>query len=292
MKKFIYLLSMMAILIVGEQNCAAEVKSFHAESSYLMDRGEPIRTAQDTVFNDAVRKISESANVFIDSLSLSRDSELELDRVEIFTAAILRIRQKVFDKEIQSDGGLKIIVKVDAELDTDNAAELLNELREAKNSAKGYEEVLKDYTERKKNFDTVYGEYLGSYQKRIMRKIRDGCKLQSDGKLDEALKLYNEAIEESIANKAEFSLAYIKRGVVYAMQNRTDLTKADFEKALALNDDEDGMHLVKAVLNFMRGEREGVAKECRAFLKGADIIYYDAEITAALNMIIYLGEVD
>ena len=42
------------------------------------------------------------------------------------------------------DGGLKIIVSVDAELDTDNAAELLNELREARNSSQNYEKVLKD----------------------------------------------------------------------------------------------------------------------------------------------------
>ena len=220
MKRFICLMSVLAVLIVGSQNCAAEVKTFSAESSYVMNKGEPIKIAQETVFNDAIRKISESANVFIESLSLSRDSELELDRVESFTAAVLRIKSKSFLKELTSDGGLKITVKVDAELDTDDAAEILNELREAKNSSRNYEEVLKDYTERKKNFDTVYGEYLGSYQKRIMRTIRDGCKFQSDGKLDEALKLYDAAIAESVANDAELSLAYIKRGHVYTMQKK------------------------------------------------------------------------
>ncbi len=63
MKRFLCLLSALAILIVGEQICAAEVKSFSAESSCVMNKGEPIKIAQETVFNDAIRKISESANV-------------------------------------------------------------------------------------------------------------------------------------------------------------------------------------------------------------------------------------
>ena len=168
-----------------------------------MDKSEPIKIAQETVFNEAVRKISEETSVDINRLSVSRDSELEFDRVENFTAAVLRIKSKTFGKEFTDDGGLKITVTVDAEINTDNAAELLNELREAKKSAKGYEEVLKNYTERKNNFNTVYGEYLGSYKKRIMRTIRDGCKLEMEGKLDEALKLYDAAITESVANDAE-----------------------------------------------------------------------------------------
>ncbi len=290
MKKFLYLLSVLAVLIVGEQNCAAEVKTFHAESSYLMDKSEPIKIAQETVFNDAIRKISESANVFIESLSLSRDSELELDRVESFTAAVLRIKSKSFVKELTSDGGLKITVKVDAELDTDDAAEILNELREAKNSSRNYEEVLKDYTERKKNFDTVYGEYLGSYQKRIMRTIRDGCKFQSDDKLDEALKLYDAAIEESIANDAELSLAYIKRGHVYNLQGKKNLAAADFEKALALNNDAVGIHFIKAVMLDEKKNNLQAAQEYRAFVKDADIVYYDTEIISALDRIVELEE--
>lgn len=290
MKRFICLLSVLTILLVGGQICAAEVKNFSAESSYVMDKGEPIKIAQETVFNDAIRKISESANVFIDSLSLSRDSEIELARVESFTAAVLRIKSKSFVKELTSDGGLKITVKVDAELDTDDAAEILNELREAKNSSRNYEEVLKDYTERKKNFDTVYGEYLGSYQKRIMRKIRDGCKLQRDGKLDEALKLYDAAIAESVANDAELSLAYIKRGVVYIMQNQVELAIKDFERALELDNDAVGIHLLKAFVGEGDGDKAQAAQEYRAFVKDADIVYYDMEIISALDRIVELEE--
>ena len=290
MKKIIRLLAALAMLNWGGQVCSAEVKTFHAESSYLMDKSEPIKIAQETAFNEAVRKISEEANVAINSLSVSRDSELELDRVESFTAAVLRVKAKNFGKEFTADGGLKITVAVDAELDTDNAAELLNELRAAKKSAKGYEKVLKDYTERKKNFDTIYGEYLSSYQKRIMRTIRDGCKLEMEGKLDEALKLYDVAIAESVANDAELSLAYIKRGFVYAMQNKSELMVADFEKALSLNNDAIGIHYVKAVMAQARGEKAKAAQEYRTFVKDADIVYYDVEIISTLNKIVELEE--
>ena len=289
MRKFICLLATIALLNVGGQ-CSAEVKTFHAENSYLMDRSEPIRDAQDKVFKEAVRKISEEAGIVIEGLSRAENYQLDFDRVETFTAAVLRIKSKTFDKELVNGGGLKIIVKVDAELDTDDAAEILNELREARNSSKNYEEVLKDYTERKKNFDTVYGEYLGSYQKRIMRKIRDGCKFQNDGKLDAALKFYDEAIAEATANDAEISLAYIKRGHVYNLQGKKNLAAADFEKALALNNDAIGIHYAKAALFEERGDKIQAAKEYRIFIKDADIIYYDTEITDALDRVVELEE--
>ena len=290
MRKVIFLLTALAAFSFGGQSVSAEVKTFHAENSYLMDKGEPIKDAQDYVFKDAVRNISEQAGVVVKALSQSKDSELELDRVETFTAAVLRIRAKTFGKELTGDGGLKITVAVDAELDTDNAAELLNELREAKKSAKGYEEVLKDYTKRKNQFDTVYGEYLGSYQKRIMRTIRDGCKLQRDGKLNEALKLYDAAIAESVANDAELSLAHVKRGYVYAMLDKGDLALEDFKRALVLNNDEVGIHFVKAIMADADGNNSQAAQEYRAFVKDADIIYYDTEIIEALDRIVELEE--
>lgn len=290
MRKVIFLLTALAAFSFGGQSVSAEVKTFHAENSYLMDKGEPIKDAQDYVFKDAVRNISEQAGVVVKALSQSKDSELELDRVETFTAAVLRIRAKTFGKELTGDGGLKITVAVDAELDTDNAAELLNELREAKKSAKGYEEVLKDYTKRKNQFDTVYGEYLGSYQKRIMRTIRDGCKLQSNGKLNEALKLYDAAIAESVANDAELSLAHVKRGYVYAMLDKGDLALEDFKRALVLNNDEVGIHFVKAIMADADGKNSQAAQEYRAFVKDADIIYYDVEIIFALDRIVELKE--
>lgn len=285
--KYISLLAAFVMLIFGGQ-CSAEVKTFHAESSYLMNRGEPIKIAQETVFNDAVKKISEAANVIVESLSESKDSALELDRVETFTAAVLHIKSKTFGKKFTPDGGLTITVAVDAELDTDDAAEILNELRQAKASSKNYDTVLKEYTERKNNFDTVYGEWLGSYQKRIMRTIREGCKLQSDGKLDAALKLYDAAIAEATANDAELSLAYIKRGVIYAAQNKIELAMADFERAAILDNDPAGIHLIRAIAFEASDDKIQAAQEYRAFVTAADIVYYDTEITAVLDRIVEL----
>lgn len=290
MKKFICLLAALAALNFGGQTASAEVKNFHAESFYQMNRGEPIKDAQDKVFKDAIRMISEEAGVVVESLSKSKNSQLEVDRMESFTATVLRVKSKTFGKELTSDGGLTITVAVDAELDTDNAVELLNELREARNSSKNYEEVLKDYTERKKNFDTVYGEYLGSYKKRIMRTIREGCKLEMDGKFDEALKLYDAAISESVANDVEISLAYIKRGNVYRTQGKNNLAAADFEKALALNNDATGVHFVKAIMAEADGNESLAAQEYHTFVKDADIVYYDVEIIAALDRIVALEE--
>lgn len=289
MKIFVYLLMTFVALSFGGQ-CSAEIKTFHAESSYVMERSEPIKDAQDFVFKEAIRTISEKAGLVIKSLSIIRDNELELDRLETLTAAVLRVKSKTFGKEFDADGSLTITVAVDAEIDTDDAAEILNELRKAHNSSQNYEEVFKDYTERKKNFDTVYSEYLGSYQKRIMRKIRDAAKLQNDGKLDEALKLYDEAIAASVSEGAELTVAYVKRGHVYNLQGKANLATADFEKAIALNNDAVGVHYAKAILLDGRGDKVQVVQEYRAFVKDADIAYYDMEITDAVNRIVELEE--
>lgn len=288
MRKFIFLMTALVALSFG--TCRAEVKTFHAESSYVMDRGESIKDAQDTAFKEAVKMMSEEACVIVKSSGAMKDNELTAEEIETITAAVLRIKAKTFGKKFTDEGNLEISVAVDAEINTDAAAELLNELRKAGNSYKNYEEVLKDYTEHKKNFDTVYSEYLSSSQKRIMRTIRDGCKLQLDGKLDEALKLYDAVIAEAVANDAELSLAYIKRGNVYNLQGKGNLATADFQKALALNNDAVGVHFVKAVIAEASGDKVQAAQEYRAFVKDADIVYYDAEIIFALDKIVALEE--
>ena len=174
MKKIICILSIFAALTVCDNMASAEITSFHKETVYHMDRGEPIIEAQEKAFKDAIRLISEDAGKIIESLSQVKDGQMATDRLEVFTAAVLHVKAKHFDKTIESNGELSITASVDAELDTDDAAELLNEIREARNSDKNYEAVLKAYTERKNFFDTVYGEYLDSYKKRILKIIQAG----------------------------------------------------------------------------------------------------------------------
>ena len=271
---------------------SAEVQSFHGESVYTMNNGEPIKKAQEKVFNQAIRSISEQAGMYIESRSKLENGNLKKDEMEATTAAVLKVKFKKYGKEYDANGLLKIFVSVDAEMDTDNVEEILKELIEAKKSSKNYEEVLTDYTIRQNQFDTVYGDYINSFQKRVMQKLRDGCKLQNDGKIDEALKFYNEVINETISARAEISRVYIKRGHVYNIQGKNDLASADFEKAITLNNDSVGMHYAKAVLLEKRGNTAEAAVEYREFVKDADIIYYDMEITDALDRIVEIEEVN
>ena len=286
MKKFIILL--ITLLAVNLQTVSAEIQTYHGEGVYVMDKSEPIRKAQDTAFNKAIRTISENVSTYVKSRSEAEFNSLTSDNIEMFAAAVLKVKSKKFDKQMANDATLTITAKVDVEMDTDNVNELLNEIIEARKSSKNYEEVLTDYTKRKNQFDTVYGEYIQSYKKRIMQKLRDGCKLQSDGKLDEALKIYDEIIDEMQSNGAEFSRVYIKRAMIDIYKKNYELLLKDLEKASALNNDEAGMHFVKA-FKFDAGKNPiQAAKEYRAFVKEADIIYYDVEITEALIRILEL----
>ena len=49
MWKFITIFIISFVLCFGEQ-CSAQVKTFHAESFYVMNRGESIKVAQEKVF--------------------------------------------------------------------------------------------------------------------------------------------------------------------------------------------------------------------------------------------------
>ena len=264
-------------------NVSAEVKTFHEENEYIMEKSEPIKKAQDKAFQKTVRQISESVGYYLESDSSLKNAKLTEDRMELFTAAILKIKSKIFNKEILSDGNLKIIASVDAEVDTDNVKEILNELAEAKNSEKDYERILTEYTEKQEQYDTVYGEYINSYQKRLNEKIRKGCKLQNDNKLEKALNTYNEVIADTISNGSELSKVYIKRGHLYNMQKKNKLATADFEKAISLNNDSVGVHYAKAFLLEQKGKKNEAFDEYKIFLKDADILYYDSEITDAVN---------
>ena len=293
-KSFKSILVVGMILVLFSPYAFAEVRTFHGESEYIMNDSEPIKKAQEIAFYQTIREIAEQAGVYIESSSKISNGKLKSDEIAATTTAVLKIKIKKYGKEYTQDGKLKILASVDAEMDTDNVEELLKELIEARKSSKNYEEVLKDYTKRKNQFDTVYGDYLNSFQKRIMQKIRDGCKLQNEDKLDEALKLYNEAIVETSKENAELSLVYVKRGHIYNLQRQSNLALSDFEKAIALNNDLVGIHYAKALLLESRDNKSEAVKEYRAFLKDADIVYYDTEITDSLNRIVELeyGEVN
>ena len=278
----------LAGLFLFSSTAAAEIKTFHAESSYFAVDSEPIQKAQESAFQNTLREISETANAYLKSDSYVKNSRLKQDDVEIFTAAVLKISSKNFSKNFTPDGKLEIIATVDAEMDTDSVVEILTELRAARNASKNFDAVLEDYTRRKNQFDTIYGDYINAFQKRVMQKIRDGCKLQNDGQLEEALKLYNEALEKLIARNAELSLVYVKRGQIYILQGKNELAAADFEKAVSLNNDSVGIHYARAALFDWNGQNSQAVGEYRAFVKDADIVYYDVEIYNALGRIVEL----
>ena len=253
--------TILAAAVLFNSSAFAEIKTFHEETSYIMNSDEPIRIAQDKVFKNAVRTISESVNLYIKSSSKMKNSNLDEDKIESFSAAVLKIKSKNFSKEYTPNNKLKITVTVEAEMDTNNVDELFGEILDSRNAVKNYDEILTDYTKRKNTFDTVYGDYINSFQKRVLQTIRAGCKLQNNGNFEEALKLYNAAIDETISEGAEISLAYVKRGSIYKIQGKNNLAMADFEKAVTLNNDSVGVHYAKAVLLELRGDKIQAAQK-------------------------------
>ena len=59
---------------------------------YVMDKGEPIRDALNVAL--AVKKFSAEAINFVETSNVSKDSKLEVNRVETFTATVF-FRQEI-----------------------------------------------------------------------------------------------------------------------------------------------------------------------------------------------------
>ena len=283
-KSLIVFFNVILYLISDVSIIFAEIKNFQYKSEYIMKDSEPIKRAQEIAFNMALRNISEQAGIYIDSSSNSEFGKLTKDEIESITAAIVKVKSKKYSKEITSDGKLKIFADVIAEVDIDKAEQLLNDLAKAHKSSKSYEQVLKEFNDNRGQYSELYNRYIVFVKKAAMRKVREGCHLMNEGKIDEAIECFNDAILKN----SDIGRAYIKRGHIYILQGKFDLAQSDFEKALQLNNDDMGIHYVKAVMAERQKNKLQAINEYREFIKLADIVYYDVEITEALDKIIEL----
>ena len=80
--------------------------------------------------------------------------------------------------------------------------------------------------------------------------------------------------------------------MLYGAQDKGELLIKDWTRALELDNDATGLHFVKAIFFEADEKNYEAAQEYRAFIKDADIVYYDVEIIAALDRIVELEEAD
>ena len=280
----IFISVLFSILLINGITEAA-VETFEGQGEYVMENNESIRQAQDVAMQEAMRGISQQATAVISGSSGSSDNQLTKDEVEMVTAAIMNVNEKRFEKTLSKDNKIKVVAYVKAEIDVDRAEKMARELMAAKKSSQEIEKIKAVYTSKQNEYSTLQGQYSTlSKGGGVKHRVREALKLERDGKITEALRIY----DETIATDPTYARAYSHRGHIYRQQGKIDLARKDYEKAFSLDDKEAGAHYGRAILLERDGKRSEAAKEYRLFIKYSDILEYDKEIPGAIEKIIKL----
>ena len=231
-----------------------------------------------------MRNIAQQAGVYIESSSRSSDSQLTNDEIELLTSALVKVKTKNFSKDAGKDDKLIVTVTVQAEIDTEQTSRMLNELMMAKKIEADYKKLKTEYADAIKNYDRLKNQYKMNLEQLARHYIREGQCKERQGDLNLALHLYEKAIDSN----PNYARAYSRRGHIYFKQKEFALAQLDYEKAESLDHTESGAHYGKAMLLEKQGKNEEAVEEYRKFVKYADIIEYDIEITQALDRMVNL----
>ena len=187
----------------------AETKTYTGVGEYRLGERDTLEIAKQGAKEKAMRNALEQAGVLVTSQSRTEDMELVEDVITSRTGAVLQVREVVYER---SDLIVKAIVKVDID------PEDLN--RRLQNSEPASKKVPPPPVN--KDNENLYMSN---------RKVEKANTLISEGKLDSALSILNEAIQLDSNNAA----IYEKLGWFYKLQNDYEKALANYDKAVKLD---------------------------------------------------------
>lgn len=107
----------------------AKTDTLTATFKYSMGDNDSRSDAKRIAFMEAKRRLSEQAGVFIQSETLVADSQLSRDEIKSYSAVLLKV--VVEKEEFQITGEIQsVIVTVKADIDTEEVARTLSQIRE------------------------------------------------------------------------------------------------------------------------------------------------------------------
>ena len=271
-------------LLLAPATANAEIQSLSAQAEYLLQDSERVKDGQDVAFNEAMRRISQQAGVYVESQSKSANSSLTNDEITLITSTLVQVKEKKFTKTLDERGKIIVHADVRAELDTEQSYRMMNDVAAARKAAKSYEAIQKEYAAANTQMTALQEEYAKHSDKAARHHIRLGQKKEQAGDLAGALACY----EEAIATAPDYARSYSRRGHIYRKQGNLDLAKKDYDKASSLDKNEAGAHLGKAMILEGQGKDYEAWEEYRLFVRLADIIEYDTEIIRALDRMLVL----
>lgn len=121
MKKFWAILLIFEMMIFVS-TAHAEIKTYAGTGEYLMSDGETQEIAKQGAKMHALRAAQEQAGIFISSITVIKDHELEKDEVTAFTASILKVGDVSYKAVPLSEenGYIKFVATVTVTIDTND----------------------------------------------------------------------------------------------------------------------------------------------------------------------------
>ena len=279
MKKFFAILSASLAL-----TASASAQTFTGAGEYVMEDNEIMARARESAYREAMRSIAQQAGVYISGFSQIRDQQLTQDELEMLAATLAKVQSWNSMKELDPNGKILIRVTVTADVDSQKADAMLNEFIDSQKSSKTLDQIQQEFLDGESIYLQLQSQYQKTSRDQAMHLIREGDRLRQSGNLDESLMKY----EESISKDSTFAKGFSRRGYIRLKKNQIDQAKSDFEHALSLDAEDSCAHLGLAILFERSGNSQRAAKEYREFLKTADIMEFDKEITIAIEQIVEL----
>lgn len=124
------IISVIAVLLLSCGTAFAKPQTYTATGEYVMSPKETLETGIQHAREDALRLISESVGVYVESQSEAKNQELTQDEIRTMSSNIIRVKSESAPTIVQHGQGLDIKLTVTAEADAD---ELFNEQKKKNN---------------------------------------------------------------------------------------------------------------------------------------------------------------
>lgn len=260
----------------------AEIVQVQGTGQYTMSKYETIDVAQQRALKEAERQAVEQAGVYIESYTKTKDLQVVADEITAVASNILKIQDKKFENSLDQAGNITVIASIQASVDTDAAVQGLSrgdvgEITDKYNKLQAeYEAQAAELRALKDKMNTAASpQDEQAIQAEVqavdnnfqaVEKNSAAIRAEYEGRFDEALRLYGEAIQlnpnalEPRVNRSRLltmvkgqpqaaledcdvavrlapnnPLVRYNRGYVYWQLGRGEESIAEFSEAIRLN---------------------------------------------------------
>ena len=256
--KFFLKILAVAVLIncLAVSPVQAKIETVTGTGEYIMSMKETPEFAQQNAKLYAERAAIEQAGIFIASVSISKNFQLQ-DEITTFAAGLLKnittVKNEMLPLTGNAAGYIKVVVTIEAQVDSDDFETALekwqnkdsNEKSNLVEQNKSQKELIEKQAQRIKELEQNLANIKTEQDKQnvqqeiesidkdalYIQKIKEGWKFWDNKNFSKALELFNEAID---LNSYDYQV-YYGRGTAFVSLSKYEQAIKDLDKAIDLN---------------------------------------------------------